>query len=230
MGLPAVTLTGGTSGNAPLLSKRQAKLAANRLSKQINQSAVNSNLVVVGADTVFAGTSSLLISLGGMDTLGSSRDFIQFQVPQPGGYNRQTNPVQSTLPGGTNVSFAAAGNLTLMGAGYSVAAPPAPTDSVMGSAQSIATVFGAAIPGSVLTFNQAPIPVNQPPSAAVSVSGAAPDLLLGWSFDAPGYTVVLGAGSSFGGPPGPLGRNGTDVRFTGAPKQGAIEFIFPKQS
>ena len=241
MGLPAVSISGATSGNLPLLSKRQAKLALGRVSQQINQSAVNArsapssaNTVAGGADTIFAGTSSLLISVGGVNTLGASSQVIQFQTP---GHGRRSGPAPSTPTVGaptvgTYVGFAAAGNLTLVGGGYIApsAAPSGPADSLAGGTQTIATVFGAAMAGSVLVLDPGQtqagqIPAGQPPNTAVSVTGAAPDLLVGWSFAAPGYTVTLGGGTIMSSTPSHIGP---DVQFIGLTKQGAMEIVFPK--
>ena len=240
MGLSAVTIPGATSANSPLLSKRQTNLATNRISNQINQSAVNSSIVVApnsnaastiggGADTIFAGSSSLLISLGGVDTLGSGPAIIQFHSSRHAAFGQNASPL-ATLPGAAaNISFAATGNLTLLGGVY-VDPPSAslgPTDSLAGGAQAIATVFGAAMVGSVLVFDQGQTNALQPPHPVVSVAGAAPDLLLGWTFGVPGYTLNFAGGQNLGGSAGAHLRDGTDVRFASLPRQGAIEIVFP---
>ena len=202
------------------------KQATGRLAAQINKSAATPN-TPLGTDTVFAGMPSLLISMGGVDTLGAARDVLQFQTTKPGWQEQKAGIFSNTLTGGSNGN-AAAGNLTLLGGGGHTelaSANPNPGDSAPGATQVFATVFGAAMPGNVLVFDQTQPAHNQPDT---SVSGAVPDLLLGQSFGNKGITLEFGGAPRQGGPHGVQLRDGTEVRISGAPQQGIVEIILPK--
>lgn len=233
MGLP-VTIPGATTNNLPLFSKRQGKLAVGQLSTQINRSAVNPNAAPAlspGADTIYAGIPGLLIGIGGVDTLGSARDLIQFQYSRHSG--ARINPAfgAGTPMGGASISFAAAGNLTLSGSAQVVLASAHAnvTASVAGSTGTIATVFGAAMPGSIVTFEQGQPAASPPRAADVSVGGGMPDLLLGWSFGRHGVTLELGGGQVAGPNKGAQPRDSTDVRITGLLAFNPVEITLPKQ-
>jgi hypothetical protein len=229
-----VSVVGATSTDTQLLTKRQAKLAAKALTTQFNTSAVNSSLVpsasfavpqssALGADTISAGTQNLLISIGGVDTLGT----LQFPMGQHGHKHAAANTQPVTPGGSANIGFAAAGNLTLLGGAFTVQAaaattPAPPTPPEPG----IDTVFGAAMAGSVMVFDHGQPAVTGHHDTVASAAKAPADLLLGWTFPEPGQTVDLGKPANAG--KGAHLSDGTDVQITGLPEKGVIEVIFHK--
>ena len=227
MPLPS-SIPGATFKNAPVLSDRRTKLATKTFSQQIFQAGNTlapgmSDRTSFGADTVFAGTPSLLISMGGVDTLRAAHDVLEFRTPPRASHAAAEN----TPMGGANISFAAAGNLTLLG-GSDVTLPmPDPLRTDMGG---LTTVFGAAMSGGFMDLVR-----DQPAGATHGTAGGMVDLLLDWSLP-PSGTVLEFRGREAGvaPPTGPANHatlgDGTNIHLSSPSRDGIMELLFSKPS
>lgn len=233
MALAGASILGAVTGNSLLFRGHHSKTTSGLLSSSINQSAIVPNGAsgtAAGADTIFAGAPNLLISIGGVDTLGSGRELIEFLGGHHGGHGSTSGGTQHTLGGGTDISFAASGNLTLLGGGYTDLTPAVipHSDSPGGASQMIATVFGAATTGGSLPLDYHAPQHGGTNAPVASVGGAAPDLLVGWTFGQPGYTLDFSTQNQPGTTGGARLRDGTEVQIVGLPNHGVVEVSFNK--
>jgi len=231
MALPPVSIGGAVAQTPAVHTPKHAKLAGGLISSQINQSAISHN-ATPGADTVFAGTPSLLISLVGVDTLGAGSGSVQFLSTHPGthhgGHGKGVAAAQDTPPTDLEISYAASGNLTLLGGGFAELTPASGVDSVASAAGMIPTVFGAATGTGSLAMDLTP--GGSMHEAIASIAGTAPDLLLGWSFPQPSVTLNFATPAGPGNAGGAKLRDGTEVQIGSLPKHGVIDIIFNKSS
>jgi len=231
MALPPVSIGGAVAQTTAVHKAKHAKHASSLISSQINQSAISQN-AAPGADTVFAGTPSLLISVVGMDTLGAGSGSVQFlgthHGSHHGGYGKGAALAQDTPPTDPAISFAASGNLTLLGGGFAELTPASGVDSVTSAAGMIPTVFGAATGTGSLAMDLTP--GGSMHEAIASIAGTAPDLLLGWSFPQPSVTLDFATPAGPGNASGAKLRDGTEVQIGSLPKHGVIDIIFNKTS
>jgi hypothetical protein len=223
MASPPVSIGGAINPTTGVHALRHQKSAAGLVSSQINQSAISTS-AAAGADTVHAGTPSLLISMGGVDTLGSGSGVLQLLGHHHGAHAASASTTPDTPAATPEITFAASGNLTLLGGGFTEMTP-APTPPA-GSAGMIPTVFGAATGSGGMAVDLTPGGSMQEHIA--SVAGGAPDLLLGWSFPQSGVTLDFAPQAGHGG--GAKLRDGTEIQIGNLPKNGVIDVIFNKSS
>lgn len=229
MVVASVSLAGAVANNVPLFSQRHARHVGHKLSVLFNKSTLNPNLSP-GADTIYAGTPSLLIGMGGVDTLDAGHGIIQFHSPRNEGHDQDTIFGANTTFGGASISFAAAGNLTLPGGGQIDLTPADPdrVNSAPGATEGIATVFGSALAGDLLVLHDHP-PASPPPDPHSPDGKPAPDLLLGWSFGRAGYTMDLGDPPGHDTAANPPTYDGGHIQITDISQLKPTEILLPKQ-
>ncbi len=221
MALPTASVLGATSGSTVLLNKHHTAQVTSHIRKLAHTGAASPH-TLLGADTIGAGTTSLLISLAGADTLGA----VTIGGHTHGGTHHGaggggSSPLAATPAGGIGPILASAGNQTLTGG---LGAPPAngPQPGTTDIGTFAATVFGAALAGSVVVFDHGRAHAVVP--AHTGGSGTTPDLLVGWSAGQAGYTIDLGKG-----PAAPLPSSDPAVVSMGEmPRRGVIDIVFGK--